>query len=192
VLLLIVVVAASGWVTGAEGDADHRFREFLVAAEIGEPVRLGGFEATLLEVRTVAQVAEGPKRGRDTGGVWVVALLRVEAVEEPVVMAYAAVADQQGRSWIASERVDQPMVAYQLQPGIPVLGRVAFEVPRRAATELSLRLGETGIELSTIAEIALPIDEAMVTAGLDESEPLLLGAPEVVSPDLRPQGRGQP
>lgn len=191
-VLLVAVVAASGWVTGAEGDADRRFREFVVTAGVGEPVLVGGLRATVLEVRTVAQVAEQPGDGRDTGGVWVVVRLRVEAVDEPTALEYAAVADRQGRSWVGSERVEQPLIGYTFQPGIPVVGRVAFEVPRGTATDLMFRFGESGTELSTVAEIALPIDDAMVAEGLAAGQPLPLGEPEVVLPDLLPDTAGEP
>lgn len=190
-ILLVAVVAASGWVSGAEGDANHRFREFVVTAGVGEALRVGGLEATVLEVRPAAQVAERPGNGQDTGGVWVVVRLRVEAADEPTALGYAAVADRRGRSWEASERVDQPLVGYTFQPGIPVVGWVAFEVPREAATEVTLRFGESGAELSTVAEIPLPIDDAAVAEGLADPRPVPLGGPEVVLPDLRPAG-GEP
>jgi hypothetical protein len=198
-LMLLAVVAAGGWVTGTRGNADHRFREFVVAGAVGEPVTAGGFDVTVREVRTAAEITDRPGWRHDSGGVWVLVRVRAVAHQEPVSISYAAVRDQRGRAWLATQRIAQPLAAGggagpRLEPGIPMEGEIAFEVPREVATELTIRLASSGSDVSmqAVAEIPLPVDDAMLAAGLAEPEPILLAEAEVVvtGPVLYPYPQG--
>lgn len=196
-VLLVAVVAAGGAIADSRIDtANERFREFVTTGAVGEPVAARGFEVTVREVRTAAVVSDGILGGpRDTGGVWVLVRVRAVAVREPVSIGYAAVRDSGGRTWLASQRVDQPLggAFYRLEPGIPVEGDFVFEVPADAATDLTLRLARnsataflsTGLQLETVAEVALPVDEAQVARALAEPAEVELADPRVVLPGPR-------
>lgn len=189
-VLLAVVVAVGGAVTGGELDNDQRFREFVVTGEPGEPVTARTFQVTVLGVRTATRLTEPPGGGRvyETSGVWVLVRVQAEALREPVVLGYAAVRDAQGRTRLASGRFDQPLVdrGHTLQPGIPVAAEVAFEVPADTATDLTIRLGTNGFDLrlETVAEVPLPIEQSRVPAGPAATEPVQLATePELVVGD---------
>ncbi|MPZ26882.1 MAG: hypothetical protein GEV12_10800 [Micromonosporaceae bacterium] len=187
-VLLVVVVAAGGLVVGTELNDDRRFREFVASGPVGEPVSAHTVDLTVLGARTAATIVEEPGFiPRDTAGVWVLVRIRALAQREPVSIGYAAVRDSAGREWSATERVEQPLVGfgYQLEPGIPVEAEVVFEVPREVATDLTVRLGDAGVDLrmQTVAEVPVPVDEAAVAAGLAATEPLVLADPELVIAD---------
>ncbi|MGH3679987.1 MAG: hypothetical protein ACRDT2_07010 [Natronosporangium sp.] len=188
VVLLVGVVAVGGLVADSELNDDRRFREFVTSGPVGEPVSAETVDVTVLGARAAATIVEQPGfQPRDTAGVWVLVRFRALATREPVTIGYAAVRDSSGREWSATERVEQPLVGfgYQLEPGIPVEAEVVFEVPREAATDLTVRLGDAGIDLrmQPVAEVPVPFDEAAVAAGLAEPEPLVLAEPEVVIAD---------
>src|SRR5262249_17048006 len=73
-------------------------------------------------------------------------ILKVElmATDRTTAVRYLALADRDGRTFRVSQRWRQDIAEGRpgLQPGLPVDGEVAFEVPRDAATHLTLRAGE--------------------------------------------------
>lgn len=217
-LVLVAVVAAGGAVTGSELNADERFRPFVITGEVGEPVAGDTFEVTVLGARAAAAIADRPGWRHDTGGVWLLVRVRLVAHQEVATIGVAQVRDRKGRAWSATERVQQDLTrhSYQLQPGVPVEGEIAFEVPVAVAGELTVRLGEAPEwhPMTPVVEVPLHVDEAMISdvvasteavtePGPEESpapesdgepdgevEPVLLEPPEVVFPGPPPPTRG--
>lgn len=184
----VAVVLVGGAVTETEVSADERFREFVNTGAVGEPVSALDFQVTVLGAQTAAQINTAPGAGLDTGGVWVLVRVRAMALEESLWIGYAAVRDSAGRTWVATPRIEQPLVdgGYRLDPRIPVEAEVAFEVPRDAATDLTARFGEPGgvdLRMHTIAEVPLPVEAAMVAEGLARIEPIVIERPEIVIAD---------
>lgn len=186
----VVVVSAGGAVANTELSYDERFREIVVTGTVGEWVSAESFDMTVVSVRTAALVSTEPGESHDTAGVWVLARVRAMAVREAVWIDYATVRDSRGRSWSATERIDQRMVngGYRLDPRIPVESEVAFEVPRDAATDLTLRLAEGAtslfaLQMVTVLEVPLPVDTAMVTGGLAVADPAVIESPAIVIAD---------
>jgi hypothetical protein len=186
--LLAGVVAAGGVVTDSERTVDELHREFVVAGETGEPVAARTIQVTVLAARAASTVADSSRGELDTAGVWVVVRVRVEAVEEPGTLGYAAVRDSRGRTFLASGRVTQPLAGsgYQVQPGIPVEGEVVFEVPADAASGLTVRLAQPLFDrrMEAVAEIPLPVDQLQVEDGQATTGPVPID-PEVVLSDPR-------
>jgi hypothetical protein len=186
----VVVVVVGGAVSDTELSVDERFRVFVNTGAMGEPVSAQSFQTTVLGARTAAQINTDPGAGVETAGVWVLVQVRAVALEESMWIKYAAVRDSGGRTWLATPRFEQPLVdgGYRLDPGIPVEAEVAFEVPREAATDLTVRLGKGanglyGFQMATVAEVPVPLDEAAVADGLAATEPIVLERPEIVIAD---------
>lgn len=193
----VVVVSAGGAVASTELSADERFREFVVTAEVGEWVSGNGFRVSVQSVRAAALISTEPGVGLDTAGVWVLARVRAVSEREAVWIDYGVVRDSGGRTWSATERIAQPLVdgGYRLDPRIPVEAELAFEVPPDAATDLTIRLAQGatslyGMQLVTVVEVPLPVDEPMVAAGLAATEPAGIDRPEIVIGDPPVAGGG--
>jgi hypothetical protein len=121
----------------------------------------------------------------DTSGVWVLVRVRLVARNEPILVGYAAVRDADGRTYLASNRIELKLVmgGRDLQPGVPVEGEIAFEVPRGAAPSLSLRLARPPLDqrMDAIAEVPLGISGAMVNKWLAQAEAAKVTQPGAVS-----------
>jgi hypothetical protein len=183
----VVVVALGGTVSG-ELSPDERFREFVTTGAVGDWVSATSFEASVVAVRTAGTITSEDELDLDTAGVWVLVRVRAMASDEATWIDYAVVVDSAGRSWSATERIDQPLVngGYRIDPRIPVEAEVAFEVPQPAATDLAIRLGEDnglyGLQMASLVEVPLPIDAAMVAGGL-AAEPVAIDSPKIVIAD---------
>jgi hypothetical protein len=78
--------------------------------------------------------------------------------------------------------VRQPMDTIALQPGVPVQGEMAFELPSAAAVGGKLQLCPDYVSDGrdqTITEISLGIDQAAVTKWLAVKDPIELDLAEV-------------
>jgi hypothetical protein len=185
--VLLVAALAVGTVVAAHTpnntDADARERPFVRTGTVGRPVSARTFDATVLDVHGAAAITQrGTKH--DTSGVWVIVRIRVAARDKPTSVSYAAVRDATGRIYVASQRIDQPIAdgSRTLQPGIPVEGEVAFEVPRSAATVLTVVLASHILDrrMDTVVEVALPqVDSATVDRWAQQADPATLARPEV-------------
>lgn len=185
-VLLVVVLVAGGAVLDTRLTDDQVVRPFYVRGEVAEPVATAEFEITVRRVRTAAEVTDRPGWRHDTSGVWILVLVRAQALREPVSIGDAGLRASDGRVWLASERVRQPLARYshQLQPGIPVEAELVFEVPRTVATDLVLQVAPRSFHASRLAavgEVPLPVDEAMVAEGLALGEPVEVAQVEVVA-----------
>jgi hypothetical protein len=187
--LLITALAVGGvlanWrqVDGARGK--QRERPYVIAGSVGEPVSARAFDATVVSVRG-GKLLGFRGKGYETGGVWILVRLRVTATEEKTQIGYAAVLDERDRTYLATGRMTQPFAdsGRTFQPGVPIEGEIAFEVPRDAATTLRVRLASpiTDRRMDAIAEIALPkVDAAAVDKWATDETPVILATPEVVA-----------
>lgn len=172
VLLVIAALGVGDFVLRITPDVDEQQRPFLAQGEQGQAVDAREFAATLVKVRTAGAV-KAANFIHPTQGVWLVLRMRFVALKEPVQINYAAVVDERGRSFYASDRLKQPVIdgSRILQPGIILEGDVAFEVPRDA-TGLTAQFSNAGVvrTMQAVTDITLPLAE---TAWLDR-EPVTI------------------
>jgi hypothetical protein len=160
---------------------------FLVSGRLFRPVVVGGIVVTVQGIRGAAAVVRPDGRPIDTTGVWVILDLELVALEHTTTVRYLALADRDGHTYRASQRFQQGIAEGRpaLQPGLPVDGEVAFEVPRAAATQLSLRAAENfdqtyGPTSRAVSDIAIPVAASEVDQWAADRQPAVLAAPQVV------------
>jgi hypothetical protein len=188
-MLLIAALAVGGVVANwrpIDGDrADVRERPYIaVADEQSEPVSIRSFEAQLVSVRG-ARLLGVRSKGYETGGVWILVRVRVTATTEDITLGYSALIDDRDREFLVSNRFTQLFAggARTFQPGIPVEGEIAFEVPRDVATSLRLRLATASLDqrMDGMAELKLPpVDTATVDRWATQQDPVIMESPKVV------------
>jgi hypothetical protein len=185
---VLLTLFAGQAIIRTEPDRNVTVAPFYVKGEPNQPVTVGGLRVTMLGARGSAKVKPAGGLGTDTGGVWVIVRMRLEATAKTTSAHYVALADATGRSFRASGRFQQALgEGYRdLQPGIPVEGEVAFEVPPDAATNLTLRVGETfnnltNGELSPFTDIRVPVTDSEVSRWLNDVKPAILVDPRVVT-----------
>lgn len=185
--LLIAALAVGGliasWRPLGGGSTEERERPFVRAGQAGETVSARAFDAKVVGVRGAGKVR---LRGAaiDTGGVWVLVRTRITATGEETTVGYAALRDARDRVFLASTRIEQKMAGGRtFQPGIPVEGEFVFEVPRDAATNLTLLLAKPSIDrrMDAMAEIELSAyDSPTIDKWAATAEPITIEEPEVV------------
>lgn len=189
-ILVLAALAVGGaianWRPINSGGTEQRERPFVQVGQVGETVSGRLFDATVLDVRGAAKVTSGGAT-HDTGGVWIVIRLRLTVHTEATSIGYAALRDRRDREYRATTRFDQRLVdsSRQLQPGIPVEGDVAFELPRDAATEVVVQLAKRAVDrrMDDLLEVPLPpVDRATVDKWAAEPTPVVLATPRVVAP----------
>ncbi|MEQ4303089.1 hypothetical protein ABNF97_17125 [Plantactinospora sp. B6F1] len=188
--LIVAALALGGaianWRPVNGGAAEARERPFVQAGRFGETVTTRQFDAAVLSVRGAAKVAGGGQ-AYDTAGVWIVLRVRLTTREKATSIGYAALRDQRGREFRATTRFTQSLVGAGrvLQPGIPVEGDLAFEVPRDAATRLSAHFAQQQVDLrmDDLAEVPLPaVDRARVDEWANAPAPVPLASAAAVTP----------
>jgi hypothetical protein len=185
--LIVAALAVGTVIESGTPDTDTAERPFITRGTMGKPVDVHTFDATVLGVRGATKISRSQrptdKGARDTGGVWVLVRVRVVATQTTMSVGWAGVVDRRGRTFHATTRIDQPLVAShrQLQPGIPVVGEVAFEVPRDAADSLTLQIAEKPLDrrMSAMAEVPLRITKAAVDGWVADAGTAVLTEPEV-------------
>jgi hypothetical protein len=167
--------------------ADDDSATFLVGGRSFRPVVVGGLAVTVLGIRGASLVRRPDGRILDTGGVWVIVDVELTATQQTTAVRYLALADRDGNTYRVSQRWHQAITegVPDLQPGLPVDGEVAFEVPRDAATQLSLRAGEhwsvaVGLRSRAVTDIALPVERSEVDRWVADRDPAVLVPPAVV------------
>jgi len=167
--------------------ADDDSATFLVGGRSFRPVVVGGLAVTVLGIRGASLVRRPDGRILDTGGVWVIVDVELTATQQTTTVRYLALADRDGNTYRVSQRWHQAITegVPDLQPGLPVDGEVAFEVPRDAATQLSLRAGEhwsvaAGLRSRAVTDIALPVERSEVDRWVADRDPAVLVPPAVV------------
>jgi hypothetical protein len=181
--LVLAALAIGGPIIAAAPSPDTQNRPFVRSGKVGERVDARVFDATVVSVRGAAQLARSGTAAHDTAGIWVLVTVRLVAHTEPVSVGYAAVRDERGRIYWATNRIDQPLIGGRvLQPGVPVQGELAFEVPKPVATQLTVRLAWHRFEqrLDAMVEVPLPIDAAAVQRWSDQ-KPVTLADPKPAS-----------
>ena len=160
---------------------------FLVSGRSFRPVVVGGIVVAVQGIRGAGAVVRPDGKILDTSGVWVILDLELVAIQHTTAVRYLAVADRDGHTYRASQRFRQSIAEGEpaLQPGLPVDGEVAFEVPRDMATQLSLRAGEhwsvaVGLRSRAVTEIALPVERSEVDRWVADRDPAVLVPPAVV------------
>ncbi|GIH13809.1 hypothetical protein Raf01_19810 [Rugosimonospora africana] len=188
---VIVALAVGEVITDHVPDTDTQQKPFIHTGSIGKPVDVRTFDASVLSVRGAA-VIEDPDPNiaasptHDTSGVWVLVRIRLVAANEPVAVTYAAVQDAEGRTYLASTRFHQPFVdgGRMLQPGVPVAGEVAFEVPVAVVPQLSIRLASPGLfddfRMDAMADIPLGISTGTAQQWKATTTAATVAPPEVV------------
>jgi hypothetical protein len=169
-----------GAISSHKPDTDAAERPFARTGTVGAPVSVRTFVVTVRGVRGAAKISR-TGTVHDTGGVWILVRVRAVALAEPVTIGYAGVRDAAGREYWATTRISQPLLGGRtLQPGVPVDGEIAFEVPRAAAADLTVRLARSPIDrrMDALAEVPLPhADRATVDGWATASGPVRVEDP---------------
>jgi hypothetical protein len=180
--LVLGALLLGGAIKARVPDTAREQEPFVRTGAVGTPVDARTFTVTVLGVRGGA-ILSADRQSHDTGGIWVLVSVRLAARHAPVSIGYAALRDARGRVYRATDRVEQFLVTggRTLQPGIPLTGEVAFEVPVRVATHLSLRLAAsaTDLRMDAVTDSPLPVDAAELGAWQAQKQPLVLAAPQV-------------
>jgi hypothetical protein len=175
VVLVLAALGAGRAITALTPDTDRREQPYPRAGEVGETIDVRTFDLTVLSVRGAAKVSAFGHEF-DTSGVWVVVRVRMTAKVEPTRAGYAAVRDNRGRLYNATDRFPQTLVGggRMGQPGVSLEADVAFEVPAAVATDLVLLVAANSIDqrMSAEAEVRLPIDNAAVARWQAVTEPI--------------------
>ena len=161
VAALLLVINVGDRILQFSTDTAYFQRPFEISADLGEDTQARTFSAAVISTRGAGAITErGGARPHETTGVWVIVTVRVTAQREPMSIGYCALRDAQGRLYWDSDRIKQGVHGgYTLQPGVPIEGEVAFEVPRDvAAGKLTVLLGERPIDHRMDALIAVYLD----------------------------------
>jgi hypothetical protein len=185
--LLIAALAIGGliasWRPLGGGGTDERERPFVQAGQAGETVSARVFDAKVVSVRGAGKVRLSGA-AIDTGGVWILVRTQITATDEETTVGYAALRDARDRVYLASTRIEQEMTGGRsFQPGIPVEGEFVFEVPRDAATNLTLLLARQSLDhrMDAMAEIELSTyDSPTIDNWAAAAEPVTIVEPEAV------------
>ena len=181
--MIVVTVVAGGAIRTYTPDTDRRERPFVRTGGEDSPVSARTFDVTVLGVRGGAKVSRAGK-DHDTGGVWVIVRVRLVGRTAPANVGYAAVADARDRRYHATGRFIQPLPGGRtLQPDIPLVAEIAFEVPAPVDMPLYLLLAGNSLDqrMDAMARCRLPVDEQALQRWRAESEPLTIAAPEVAA-----------
>jgi hypothetical protein len=180
-VLVLAALAVGGVISSRAPDVDHRERPFVTTGTVGKRVDARAFDVTVVGVRGTMKLARSGT-WHDTGGVWVLVRVRLVAHKEPASVGYAAVRDSADRKYLATNRITQPLAGRSLQPGIPVEGEFAFEVPTKVAPTLSVRLAGPPLDqrMDAMAEVPLNITRSMVDQWRKETAITKLDDPEPV------------
>ena len=177
-VLLVIALAAGALLSRYTPDVDSAQRPFVRTGHIGQTVTLPEFTVRVRSVRGTAVVSQSGAN-HDTGGVWILVTVRLAALHEPVSVGYMALRDAQGRTYRASGRINQVLIGWRLQPGVPV----AFEVPVAAAGNLAVQVAKppTDLRMDAVAEVPLSISDSQVHTWKADSTPATPAAPAVTT-----------
>jgi hypothetical protein len=172
--LIVAAITIGGVINSYTPDPDTRERPFSRTGAIGEQIDARTFDATVLGVRGGSKVSRSGKTF-ETGGVWIAVRVRLVAGGKAMFLGQAGIDDGRGHIYRQSDRVNQPLIGGRaLQPDIPVEGEIFFEVPKNAATGLTILLSSSPFDerMDARAEVPLDIDQAKVDGWLKATEPI--------------------
>jgi hypothetical protein len=182
-VLLVIALAAGALLSRYTPDVDSAQRPFVRTGHIGQTVTLPEFTVRVRSVRGAAVVSQSGAN-HDTGGVWILVTVRLAALHEPVSVGYVVLRDARGRTYRASGRISQILIGWRLQPGVPVAGEVAFEVPVAVAGNLAVQVAKPpsdDLRMDAIAEVPLSISDSQARAWKADSTPATPAAPAVTT-----------
>jgi hypothetical protein len=156
VLVAVLVGAGIHWLGP---DLAGVQRPFAKSGEPGEGMNIRTFTVTVQTARAASALQMG-KSAQATQGAWVIVRVRLVANTEPTHIGYAALRDRAGRTFLATDRIRQPLLdgARTFQPGIAMEGEVVFEVPKDALAGLTALFAADAEQIAwdAMAAIALP------------------------------------
>lgn len=177
--IIVAGVATATAVREAAPTAEEVTAPFVRPAESNAPGHLHGFEVTVADVEGAKSVNAAPYT-RPSNGVWVVVTSRLHAATEPTALRYAALYDAAGNEYRASTRFQQDVLELPVEPGVDVVGQLAFELPTDAALPLELRVARNrDTRLDVVAALALDVTTDDLAAWASDHEPILIGDREV-------------
>ncbi len=184
IVLVLATLAIGQLIAAHTPDATAQERPFVRTGAIGSVIDARTFDVKVLGVRGGALLTDGTST-YDTSGVWVIVDVQLTALGNPAMLGYAALLDGDARTYRATERFDQPLLTgRELQPGLPVTGEIAFEVPVSVTGDLTIQLSPATdgvLATDAVAQIRLPIDRASVDQWRTAKKPVVLANPKAVS-----------
>jgi hypothetical protein len=181
VALILATLAVGSTITSHTPDDDAMQQPFIRTGAIGSTVDARTLDVAVLGVRGAARITQDGNV-HDTSGVWIIVKVRLTAHRDPTTLGYGALHDQQGRTYRASGRIEQFLLsARTLEPGLPITGELAFEVPVSVATSLSIRLGTSELDqrMDDLAQIRLPVTADQVRLWRTQKTPATVAAATV-------------
>lgn len=160
---------------------EQQLAEVTVPAALGRRVAVRDFAVTvdgfqLARSYRVADGGTGGARVLRTPGIWVSVPLRIEMLREPGVVT-ARLRTRDGLSYRSNgdQRPalrDANVAGRQILPGLPLAGRLFFEVPpgKLPGAHLQLFHGASPPSLDAVVDVDLGIDEAALARVPDETE----------------------
>jgi hypothetical protein len=182
-LLIVLAVAAGGLLVRNLPGSVEMTRPFIQSGRIGDTVDGITFTVVVLGVRGAQRVLDSSDNQVDTDGVYLLVEVKVLAKTEGVNLGHVTVVDRAGRIFGLPDRIEQRFdIGYRFEPGIPIEGDIAFEVPQDALAGLVLHLSAQSFveaDYEAVAEVDLGIDDATATKWADEPRRLEMKLPLV-------------
>lgn len=192
-VLVILTLVALLWMARHTASYDDNRAPFYVRGGLGETLRGRDFAVTVerIELARALDLATGlrgtPPERRGTDGVWLVAHLRVDALERPLRFQRAELRTRSGRYYSADEQrvgLGVQLRGIEIAPGIAGRGVFVFELPRQELAGVVLEASRDSLRIApdSVIEIDLGLSPARTRA-------LLRAMPDSLL--LRPPGGGQ-
>src|SRR5262249_29561437 len=151
IIMIVVTLLAGAGISWLGPDLAGAQNPFTKSGEPGQSVNVRTFTVTVRGARAAAGLQIG-KTALSSQGAWVIVGVHLVASTEPTHVGYAALRDRAGRIYLPTDRIRQPLLdgTRTFQPGIPMEGEVAFEVPKDALSGLTAlfaaRADKTGMD----------------------------------------------
>jgi len=168
VLVTLLIGAGIAWLGPDLAGARSPFTK---SGEPGQSVDVRTFTVTLRTARAAPSLQMG-KTLLATPGAWVIVRVHLVGKTEPIHVGYAALRDHTGRTFLATDRIRQPLLdgARTFQPGIGLEGDVVFEVPKDALAGLTAlfaadahQVGMEAMAAITLPALSVAADQATAT-----------------------------
>jgi hypothetical protein len=159
IIMILVALLIGAGINWLGPDLAGAQRPFTKSGEPGQSINARTFTVTVRAARAAPALQIG-KSTLSSQGAWVIVGVHLVANTQPTHVGYAALRDRAGRTYLATDRITQPLLdgTRTFQPGIPVDGEVAFEVPKDALAGLTAlfaaRPDQVGMD--AMAAVTLP------------------------------------
>lgn len=178
--LIVAGVATATAVRDAAPTIEDVTAPFVRTVAPGTPGRVRGLDLTVVDVEGATSVDAAPYT-RPSNGVWVIVTARLHATTDSAALNYAAVHDAAGNEYRATARFQLDMLRLPVDPGVDVVGPLAFELPHTVALPLELRMArDDDTRLDVVAAVPLEVTGDDLARWAAENEPILIGPREVV------------